>query len=101
LCIHGTYGWDFRRLISSTDGWCHSNSRCRYGNECHCCSCYWWSFDNRREGHDFWLLSWCLNYGLSCQCLYILGVDVYWQQTITGLILLAAVLGDVVRNKKR
>lgn len=31
----------------------------------------------------------------------ILGVDVYWQQTITGLILLAAVLGDVVRNKKR
>src|SRR5699024_9985036 len=29
----------------------------------------------------------------------ILGVDVYWQQTITGLILIAAVLGDVIRNK--
>lgn len=29
----------------------------------------------------------------------ILGVDVYWQQTITGLILIVAVLADVLRNR--
>lgn len=31
----------------------------------------------------------------------ILGVDVYWQRTITGIILLVAVLGDTLRNRKR
>lgn len=31
----------------------------------------------------------------------LLGVDVYWQKTILGLILLLSVLTDVFRNKKR
>lgn len=31
----------------------------------------------------------------------ILGVDIYWQRTITGIILLVAVLGDVLRNRKK
>jgi len=30
----------------------------------------------------------------------ILGVDIYWQRTITGLILLLAVLGDLLRRRK-
>jgi len=30
----------------------------------------------------------------------ILGVDIYWQQTITGLILIIAVLADVIRNRR-
>ena len=30
----------------------------------------------------------------------LLGVDVYWQRTILGLILLIAVLTDVLRRKK-
>ena len=30
----------------------------------------------------------------------ILGVDIYWQRLILGLILLAAVLGDVLRKRK-
>ncbi|HHV09887.1 MAG TPA: ABC transporter permease [Clostridiales bacterium] len=31
----------------------------------------------------------------------ILGVDIYWQRTITGIILLVAVLGDILRNRKK
>ena len=31
----------------------------------------------------------------------ILGVDIYWQRTITGIILLVAVLGDTLRNRKK
>ena len=56
---------------------------------------------NGGEGSVFGAFLGALFMGVLANALNLLGVDVYWQNFITGLILIIAVLFDVLNERRR
>ena len=56
---------------------------------------------NGGEGSVFGAFLGALFMGVLANALNLLGVDVYWQNLITGLILIIAVLFDVINERRK